>query len=68
MEDALKTMLANPRYIVDMDPGKQYTPKTYGYKAACNKFNTAIVRNTTTAILDPKAALDQPNDGCAVIG
>ncbi|KAG0090454.1 hypothetical protein BGZ93_009309 [Podila epicladia] len=68
MEDALKTMLVDPRYIVDMDPGKQYTPKTYGYKVDCNKFNTAIVRNITTAILDPKAALDQPNDGCAIIG
>ncbi|KAG0347349.1 hypothetical protein BG005_000237 [Podila minutissima] len=68
MEDALKTMLVDPQYIVDMDPGKQYTPKTYGYKVDCNKFNTAIVRNITTAILDPKAALDQPNDGCAIIG
>ncbi|KAF9131711.1 hypothetical protein BG015_003819 [Linnemannia schmuckeri] len=68
MEDALKTMLANPQYIVDMDPGKQYTPKTYDYKVDCNKFNTAIVQNITTAILDPKAALDQPNDGCAIIG
>ncbi|KAF9274469.1 hypothetical protein BGZ74_004340 [Mortierella antarctica] len=68
MEDALKTMLVDPQYIVDMDPGKQYTPKTYGYKVDCNKFNTAIVRNITTAILDPKAALDQPNNGCAIIG
>jgi hypothetical protein len=68
MEDALKTMLVNPQYIVDMDPGKQYTPKTYGYKVDCNKFNTAIVRNITAAIHDPKGALDQPNDGCAIIG
>ncbi|KAF9119128.1 hypothetical protein BGW39_000540 [Mortierella sp. 14UC] len=68
MEDALKTMLVGPQYIVDMDPRKQYTPKTYGYKVDCNKFNTAIVRNITTAIFDPKAAIDQPYDGCAIIG
>ncbi|KAF9312942.1 hypothetical protein BG003_005769, partial [Podila horticola] len=68
MEDALKTMLVDPQYIVDIDPGKRYNPKTYGYKTDCNKFNTAIVRNITTAILGPKAALDQPNNGCAIIG
>ncbi|KAG0077812.1 hypothetical protein BGZ90_006481 [Linnemannia elongata] len=68
MENALKTMLVDPQYIVDMDPGKQYTPMTYGYKVDCNKFNTAIVRNFSTAILGPKAALGQPNDGCAIIG
>ncbi|KAG0085962.1 hypothetical protein BGZ92_008566 [Podila epicladia] len=53
MEDALKTMLVDPRYIVDMDPGKQYTPKTYGYKVDCNKFNTAIdFANVTSVIFD----------------
>ncbi|KAH7031993.1 hypothetical protein BKA57DRAFT_477867 [Linnemannia elongata] len=67
MENALKTMLVDPQYIVDMDPGKQYTPKTYGYKVDCNKFNTAIVRNVSIALISPKGALGQPNDGCAII-
>ncbi|KAF9343279.1 hypothetical protein BGX26_005988 [Mortierella sp. AD094] len=68
MEDALKTMLIDPQYIVDMDPGKRYTPKTYDYKVACSKFNIAIVRNVSAAILDPNAVVDQPNGGCSIIG
>ncbi|KAF9334481.1 hypothetical protein BG006_002086 [Podila minutissima] len=71
MEDTLKAMLVDSQYIVDMDPGKRYTPKTYDYKVACSKFNTVIAKhNDSAAILDnlSTAGLNQPNGGCSIVG
>ncbi|KAF9309144.1 hypothetical protein BG003_010113 [Podila horticola] len=67
--EALKTMLVNPQYIVNMDSRKRYTPRTYDYEVACDKFDTAITRNISKALLDPiKGALYHADGGCSVIG
>ncbi|KAG0331874.1 hypothetical protein BG000_010521 [Podila horticola] len=67
--EALKTMLVNPQYIVNMDSRKRYTPRTYDYEVACDKFDTAITRNISEALLDPiKGALYHADGGCSVIG
>ncbi|KAF9297887.1 hypothetical protein BGZ74_009608 [Mortierella antarctica] len=67
--EALKTMLVNPQYIANMDSRKRYTPRTYDYEVACDKFDTAVTRNISEARLDPiKGALYHADDGCSVIG
>lgn len=67
--EALKTMLVNPQYIVNMDSHKRYTPRTYDYEVACDKFDTAVTRNISEAVLDPiKGALYHADGGCSIIG